>query len=171
MRENELNYIKGDATNPIGEGKKYIIHICNDIGGWGAGFVLALSKKWKLTEQQYRLWHKNGTYTDQYYSDCKFELGNIQKVEVTEDISVINMIAQHNCWPTKDKNGNAIPPIRYTELGFCLKKVAKLALEENASIHMPKIGAGLAGGRWEIIEKMIKGTLVNKNIDTTVYLF
>lgn len=46
-----------------------------------------------------------------------------------------------------------------------------MALEENASVHMPKIGAGLAGGRWEIIEKMIRGTLVKENIDTTVYLF
>lgn len=41
----EILYIKGDATAPIGSGVKVITHICNDIGGWGKGFVLALSKK------------------------------------------------------------------------------------------------------------------------------
>ena len=45
----EILYIKGDATAPIGSGVKVITHICNDIGGWGKGFVLALSKKWKMS--------------------------------------------------------------------------------------------------------------------------
>lgn len=40
-----IHYVTGDATEPIGEGEKIIAHICNDQGGWGAGFVLALSKK------------------------------------------------------------------------------------------------------------------------------
>lgn len=47
----EILYIKGDATAPIGSGVKVITHICNDIGGWGKGFVLALSKKWKMPEE------------------------------------------------------------------------------------------------------------------------
>ena len=47
----EILYIKGDATAPIGSGVKVITHICNDIGGWGKGFVLALSKKWKMPKK------------------------------------------------------------------------------------------------------------------------
>ena len=47
----DIIYIKGDATSPISPGNKIITHICNDIGGWGKGFVLALSKKWKVTEE------------------------------------------------------------------------------------------------------------------------
>ena len=53
----EILYIKGDATAPIGSGVKVITHICNDIGGWGKGFVLALSKKWKMPEEAYRQWY------------------------------------------------------------------------------------------------------------------
>jgi len=30
-----INYTTGDATDPITEGNKIIVHICNDIGGWG----------------------------------------------------------------------------------------------------------------------------------------
>jgi hypothetical protein len=34
-----INFIVGDATTPIGDGLKIIVHVCNDIGGWGRGFV------------------------------------------------------------------------------------------------------------------------------------
>lgn len=39
-----INYLKGDATNPEISGNKIIAHICNDVGGWGKGFVVAVSK-------------------------------------------------------------------------------------------------------------------------------
>jgi hypothetical protein len=42
-----ISYLKGDATNPLGQGTKAIAHICNSTGSWGKGFVLALSKRWK----------------------------------------------------------------------------------------------------------------------------
>ena len=35
----EINYLKGDATNPASSGNKIIVHVCNDISGWGKGFV------------------------------------------------------------------------------------------------------------------------------------
>ncbi len=42
-----IQYLKGDATSPQAKGTKIIAHICNDIGGWGKGFVLAVSKDGK----------------------------------------------------------------------------------------------------------------------------
>lgn len=171
MEENSIKYLYGDATSPQGDGKKYIVHICNDIGGWGAGFVVALSRRWNSPENEYRKWHREQSYTDSNYSDCIFQLGNIQEVAVTDDISVINMIAQHNCSWMRDVNSKMIPPIRYGALERCLNKVADLAFKNNTSVHMPKIGAGLAGGNWNRIEKIIEKTLVDKGIDVTVYLF
>ena len=38
-----IAYVQGDATQPQGTGARIIVHICNDIGGWGAGFVLVHS--------------------------------------------------------------------------------------------------------------------------------
>lgn len=32
-----IDYIKGGATAPIGDGTKLLVHICNDIGKWGKG--------------------------------------------------------------------------------------------------------------------------------------
>ena len=72
-------FLKGDATSPNMEGIKIIAHICNDIGGWGKGFVLALSKRWQQPEKEYRKWFKEG---------LKFHLGGVQFVQVRVDILV-----------------------------------------------------------------------------------
>ena len=39
----EIHYTTGDATRPATDGRNIIAHICNDIGGWGKGFVGPLS--------------------------------------------------------------------------------------------------------------------------------
>ena len=51
----EIIYLKGDATSPQVKGYKVIAHICNNRGSWGAGFVMAISKKWSSPEIEF-LW-------------------------------------------------------------------------------------------------------------------
>jgi O-acetyl-ADP-ribose deacetylase (regulator of RNase III) len=148
---NKINYVVGDATRPIGDGKKIICHICNDIGAWGAGFVLALSKRWQYPEQFYR-------------ARQKYPLGHADILKVEDDIYVANMIAQHNIGPRSD----GLPPIRYTEVANALFTVNKVAEEMGASLHMPRIGCGLAGGEWSIIETIIKQFVT---VPVTVYDF
>lgn len=154
----DIQYAKGDATSPRSENNKIIVHICNDIGGWGKGFVMAISKKWKKPENQYREWFR---------SKDGFELGKVQFVQVEEDLWVANLIGQHKI--NKDENGNA--PIRYDAIEDGLNTVALFAKENNATIHMPRIGCGLAGGKWEMIEPIILETLSENNIEVTVYDF
>jgi len=50
----KIEYVKGDATAPTGDGQKIIVHVCNDLGKWGKGFVLAISRRWKTPEKAYR---------------------------------------------------------------------------------------------------------------------
>jgi len=154
-----INYIKGDATKPVGAGHKIIVHICNDIGRWGKGFVLAISKRWIKPEQEYREWYKESAISG------GMKLGTIQCIQVEDDITVINMIAQKGL-----KTVNGIPPIRYPSLNECLDKVSAYAREvpsDPVTIHMPRIGCGLAGGKWSEIEPMVENTL--KNFDVFVY--
>ncbi|MBC8111497.1 MAG: Appr-1-p processing protein [Verrucomicrobia bacterium] len=151
----KINYIKGDATLPIGEGHKVITHICNDKGGWGRGFVLAISQKWQLPEIQYRKW---------FAGKENFGLGEVQFVDVAPELTVANLIGQHG---TKAKNG--VLPIRYEAVKNGLKKVAIFAKSKAATAHMPRIGAGLAGGQWEEIEKIIMEELIKAGIAVTVY--
>ena len=154
----KINYIKGDATKPIGIGNKIIVHVRNDIGGWGKGFVVAISKRWKAPEQQFRDW---------FASEKGFDLGEVQFVKVEDDLWIANLIGQHKI--RKDENGK--PPIRYEAIESGLEKVAIKALELGASIHMPRIGCGLAGGKWEMIEPLIEDTLIKNNLEVTVYDF
>ncbi|WP_261510507.1 macro domain-containing protein [Chryseobacterium paludis] len=153
-----INYLKGDATNPQTEGNKIIAHICNDMGGWGKGFVLAISKKRKAPEKEYRNWFK---------INSNFDLGEIQLVNVEKEIWVANMIGQHKI----NTNSQGIPPIRYKAVEECLEKLNDAALRLNASIHMPRIGCGLARGKWEEIEPIINRTLLKNNVKVCVYDF
>jgi O-acetyl-ADP-ribose deacetylase (regulator of RNase III) len=150
-----IDYVKGDVTRPQGQGNKIICHICNNVGAWGAGFVLALSKRWSYPEDFYRA---RKTYPEGHV--------DILKVESQEDgdIYVANMIAQHRIGMGKD----GIPPIRYTWLAKALHEVNRVATEQNATLHMPRIGCGLAGGSWEAVESVIRE---NVTVDVVVYDF
>lgn len=175
-----INYVQGDATEPIGSGNRVIIHICNDKGGWGKGFVLALSAKWSRPESAYRNWYRIGETSFSILegnSYAPFELGQTQFVWVdgklppageygstTDNLWVGNMIAQEG-YRTR---GSDIP-LRYEALEQCLTTVARFAKQSNASVHMPRIGTGLAGGDWSLIEPIINRTLLSIGIDVTVY--
>ena len=149
-----ITYLNGDATYPQGEGNKIIAHVCNDIGVWGAGFVLSISKRWKHPENEYRAWREHKD----------FKLGAIQLMKVEEDIHVVNMIAQRGI-----KTHSSDVPLKYDALAECLLLVAEHAIGLNASVHMPRIGCGLAGGKWEMVEPIIQKTLVNHGISVYVY--
>lgn len=139
-----IHYVTGDATNPTGYGRKLILHICNNKHQWGAGFVLALSRRWTQPEYIYRRKRKH-------------ILGDVQFVPVTEDITVVNMIAQILGDP---KGVN----IRYPALRNCLRLVREHAVRNNCTIHAPRFGAGLAGGKWEMIEKIVNQELYDVKI-------
>jgi len=154
-----ISYLKGDATRPTVDGNKIIAHICNDRGGWGRGFVLAISRRWPLPEQDYREWHRRGPAEG-------FELGAVRLVEVDGDLWVANMIAQAGTRPSAEG-----PPIRYPALREALASLAVEARTLEATVHMPRIGCGLAGGSWDRVEPLIEETLVSAGIAVFVYDF
>lgn len=69
-----LQFIQGDATAPQAKGNRIIAHICNNLGGWGKGFVLAISERWPQPEAEYRRWHRSR-------ADNDFALGAVQFVQ------------------------------------------------------------------------------------------
>ena len=153
-------FLKGDATAPTGPGAKVIVHICNDIGRWGKGFVLAVSKRWPEPEREYKR---------AFAAPNLPQLGDVQLIKVAEGITVANMIAQHSIQTRLSKNVE--PPIRYPAVRQCLAQVAAYAKLNNASVHMPRIGCGLAGGKWEQIEVIVQEELVAVGVAVTVYDF
>lgn len=152
-----INYVKGDGTVPQARGPKIIAHICNNRGGWGKGFVVAISKRWEDPEIAYRTWHRDRAHND-------FALGAVQLVQVQKDIWVANMVGQDGM-----KAGSNGPPIRYESVRKCLVTLAMFAAQTRASVHMPRIGCGLAGGTWQRIEPIIRDTLCCAGVPVWVY--
>lgn len=152
-----ITYVKGDATKPIGDGPKIIAHVCNDEGGWGSGFVLAVDKLSPRPKNFYK--NEYAFYANAGYAFMP--LGVIDVVPVGGDTYVCNMIAQHQTIRNQPR------PLCYKSLEICLTKLAEYAVAEGATIHMPRIGCGLAGGDWSVVESIINRTL--KDVDVTVY--
>ncbi|HEY3480711.1 MAG TPA: macro domain-containing protein [Streptomyces sp.] len=153
----EITYVRGDATAPQGKGVKVIAHVCNDLGGWGKGFVLALSRRWPEPEEAYRRWHRDRARND-------FGLGGVQLVRVSGYLWVANMIGQHGM-----RTGSKGVPVRYEAIDTALGVVGDRALELGASVHMPRIGCGLAGGKWTRIEPLVTARLAERGLAVTVY--
>lgn len=153
-----IRYVKGDATSPQAKGPKVVAHVCNDRGGWGKGFVLALSRRWPEPEAAYRRWHRERARND-------FALGAVQIVRVRPDTWVANMVAQHGTRPSRSSG----PPIRYDAVHECLRRLASEAVRLGASVHMPRIGCGLAGGRWSRVEPLVDAALTGRGVPVTVY--
>ncbi|MBI5549228.1 MAG: macro domain-containing protein [Deltaproteobacteria bacterium] len=152
-----IRYVKGDATEPTANGAKVIVHVCNDVGGWGKGFVMAISKRWPQPEAAYRAWFKQRATND-------FALGAVQFVQVADGLWVASLVGQRDL-----RAENGVPPIRYEAIRAGLQKVAAFAVEQRASVHMPRIGCGLAGGKWEQIEPIIERELGERGVEVDVY--
>ncbi|WP_308167420.1 macro domain-containing protein [Catellatospora tritici] len=152
-----LSIIKGDATSPQAKGPKVVAHVCNDSGGWGKGFVLAVSRRWPEPERDFRAWHRQRAAND-------FGLGAVRLVQVAPELWVANMVGQRGT-----RTGSNGPPIRYEAVERCLTTLAEHAVRLGASVHLPRIGCGLAGGKWPRIEPIIVRTLCARGVATTVY--
>jgi len=151
-----IRYVIGDATRPVCSGYKVIVHVVNTKGAWGKGFVLALSKRWSKPEAFYRHMFAQGK---------KPQLGDIHVLVVEPDTVVVNMVAQDGL-PTRGKR----LVLNYQALQTCLEKLRNrlTAAESTASIHMPRIGCGLGGADWRVIEPIIQKTIADK-FEVTVY--
>jgi hypothetical protein len=170
-----FNTIIGDATNPTLDVGEYAVipHITNN-GGWGAGFVMALEKRYPGVADAYCNWLEKQHLT--------MRLGQVQMLKVRrQPIFIVNMVAQDNMGVTKMRG---CPPIRYSSLVKCMEKVAGLIDQQrqklsdqhgigsfDISIHCPMFGSGIAGGEWSVIEQLIKEIWISSNIPTTVYEF
>lgn len=149
----EIHYLEGDATDPVGSGPRILAHICNDYGGWGRGFVLALSARDKRPEEMYRRCvHQTVTPLGETYMSL-FDPSGYGHADV--DIFVANMVAQHG-----NKSIENPVAVSYKALWECLGNVGEEAADMGASVHMPRIGTGLGGGDWTKIENLVRRALV-----------
>lgn len=170
-----INYIQDDLFKHVlvENERVFVPHICNDVKAWGAGFVIPLGRHYPEAKKAYhetvsvnslmKLGHTGyATCTHAEYR----KRNNIQAVEGDKgSVIIANMIAQKG---TGFKDG--VPPIRYDALKACMEDVKATVLQSpvKSRICCPAFGSGLAGGDWNIIEKMIEE--IWKDIPVYVYV-
>ena len=143
-----MKIIKGDLIKLSLEGKfDVIIHGCNCFCTMGAGIAKAIRSE----------------FPEAYEVDCKTEKGSKDKLGTYSQATI-------------ERNGNAITVINaYTQHDFegpgmkadydAIRSVFK-KIKSNYSgkrIGYPKIGAGLAGGDWDQISKIIDEELAGED--------
>jgi O-acetyl-ADP-ribose deacetylase (regulator of RNase III) len=150
-----ITYLKGDASEPRGSGNRLLVQVVNDSAlTWGGGFSLALRKKWPTLQQAFRSWAMQGR---------NLKLGNVHVAAANEALTVVSMVAQHGYGPSPK------PRIRYLALQKCLRTVGELARQRDATVHMPRIGCGLAGGSWSVVHELVTEEICNKGVSVSVY--
>lgn len=86
------------------------------------------------------------------------------------DLLIFNLYGQWGFWKREDGLCN-------TDLGKLRSVMLRMhdVLNINPSwsgykVGLPKLGAGLGGGSWRDIEKIIEETLANRGFDVTIYV-
>lgn len=190
-----ITKVQGDLFQGILEFPEHVVipHVCNNIGAFGAGFVVPLGRNFPEAR-------------DAYLRMPQRILGEVEFVTIGK-VTVAHMIGQDGVGPKKVE-GILVPPLRYDALDSCMRKVYKRVramemvgpnqpiLQENSDkqpavmvdpnqpsthyskvvestepvrIAAPMFGAGLAGGEWEFIEKMIEDIWGSLNV--TIYIY
>lgn len=149
-----LRIVFGDATDPMGSPPWIITHVVNDRArAWHGGFAAALRHRYPEAQARFFAAALKG----------RLRLGKTLVMDLGEDLTVATMIAQAGYGPSKR------PRIRYQALQECLATVADAALKRRATVHMPRIGTGQAGGRWSIVGGLVDEELVARGVRVIVY--
>lgn len=170
--KNVLKYKTGDVVKALQNNEINILaHGCNCFCTMGAGVAKAVRE----------------TFPEAYESDCDTISGDRKKLGSYSSVwyysthlfGIYNLYTQYGFGGYKISKG--IIDLDYEALKESLTKMAKNILSctiptpdspvlSNIKIGMPKIGAGLAGGDWEIIEDIIQCVLIKEyNLDVTIY--
>lgn len=151
-----IRLLNGDVLEPRNGGKKIICQLVNDKAvKWGGGVAHKIARRFPDAEEAYS---KQVVQIPQ-----RDRLGRAIFSEASEDLTIASLIGQEGFGPS------LFPRIRYAALSACLEQVAEYAASVGASIHMPKIGTGSAGGDWSTIEELIVDVMVRAGLSVTVY--
>jgi O-acetyl-ADP-ribose deacetylase (regulator of RNase III) len=143
--------IQGDLIKMAKNGDfDVIVHGCNCFCNMGKGIAAQIKKEFPDA-------YRADTYTER---GSKTKLGGLSFVRMKEGLVVVNAYTQY------DYRGSE-PNIDYTALRSAFKKIKKEFA--GRKIGYPKIGAGLAGGDWNVIKEIISEELKGENHTLVVF--
>lgn len=151
-----IRYVHGNALDPRGEGLKIICQMVNDKAlRWGGGIARSTARKFPQAQSEFS--------RDIKIIPQEERLGLVHFSSEENEIIIASIIAQAGYGKSE------LPRIRYASLEICLDQIVAVAQSLVATIHMPRIGAGAAGGEWDLIEELVEERLVKSGLQVTVY--
>jgi O-acetyl-ADP-ribose deacetylase (regulator of RNase III) len=154
--QDALTFVHGNVLAPAGAGQKVICQLVNDQARvWGGGVARAAAQKYPLAQQSFSHWILQ--------IPKKERLGQAHFAAADNEITIASLVAQEGY------GASTAPRIRYAALEQAFGAVAQFAQAHAASVHAPRIGAGLSGGDWDTIEEIIRDTLTAKGVRVTIY--
>ena len=124
---------------------------------WGGrGFAPALGQAFPEVFNDYTRWAQVGSNR---------KLGALHAAEARPGLWIASLVAQagYGDGPTRR------PRLRLNALRQCLERLAAIALERRASVHMPPIGTGQGGMTWPPIRDLLLEELADRGVSVTVY--
>lgn len=170
----EYNEIKGDLISLALQGKFDVItHGCNCQNNMGAGIAPQMVKAFGCDKFPYEHQNFKGDVSKLGNIDwCGYLLKNgiaSQKRYPTMDnqidLFVVNSYTQFN-YGRNHADGDK-KPLDYEALTLCMRKINRTFAGKH--IGLPKIGAGLAGGDWNVIKKIIQKELKDCKVTVVIY--
>ena len=146
-----IRYVKGDLLS-VTEG--IIVHGVNCQGVMGSGVALAIKTAYRKAYLDYLDFV-------QMYGPGKELLGMVQFVPVTKTLTIANAFTQ-NAYG----RSHLTRFVSYEAMDLAFAEISR-QVSVTTPISMPKIGAGLGGGDWEIISDRISLRLPDHHI--TIY--
>lgn len=135
-----IRYVQGDL---LGATQKVIVHGCNNKGVMGSGVAKQIRDRWPNVYEVYALKHKV----------FGLDLGDIIPVATLDGHVVVNAVTQDGF----GRDGRQYAS--YAGIERCFSIINdRVDSWEVTEVAMPRIGAGLGGGDWSVIEEIINRT-------------
>lgn len=131
-----IYYMNGDLLDVT---SGIIVHGCNAQGVMGSGVAKAIKNK----------------YTEAYqaYKESELYLGSTVWYDAEDRYNLPLFIA--NCITQERYGKDRLRYVSYAAIVKCFSEVFSKASCYSYDVYFPKIGAGLGGGDWSIIEQLI----------------
>lgn len=136
--------LKVVTGNLLNETRGILVHGVNCRGRMGAGIALELRKKYP---QIYKAYMDTGHY-ERWQS--RLLLGFVNFVPITDELVIANAFTQ------EDYGTDGRRFVSYDAIDHCFASINQYAIKTGLPVKYPKIGAGLAGGCWDIISAIIE---------------
>lgn len=157
-----INVVNGDLLDVV---DGVIAHGCNCQGVMGSGVAKAIRDVYPKAYDVYRTAYLE---THKRYGKTNYlPLGDIVPVQVTDKLTVVNLLTQEHFGRT------GMRYVSYDAIERAFVSLAHFCVEKgHDTVNIPLIGAGLGGGNWRIISTIIEEAFssVNRSLRVNVVL-